>query len=196
MRRAGWAAVLLLAAAAAVFAAEPADAPVDYGRVPAFSLIDQTGQPVTRDTLAGDVWIADFIFTRCAGQCPMMSVQMAALQNRFHDTPDVRLVSFTVDPAHDTLEVLAAYAGHYGAVSPRWRFLTGDRDALWGLARDGFKLGVSDDGTTEEPIVHSIRLVLVDRQGRIRGYYDATEAMAVERLVRDARLALSEARAE
>lgn len=166
----------------------------DYGPLPEFSLTDQAGQPVTRATLQGVVWIADFIFTRCAGQCPMMAVQMATLQKRFSGATDVQLVSFTVDPVHDTPEALAAYGRHYGAISPKWRFLTGDRDAIWRIAHDGFKLGVSEDGTAEEPIVHSVRLVLVDRQAHVRGYYDATDPMAVERLFQDAHHMLSEGR--
>lgn len=168
--------------------------PQDYGPLPEFALTDETEQSVTRQALSGQVWIADFIFTRCAGQCPMMSSQMAKLQERFHDVSDLRLVSFTVDPAHDTPEVLAAYARHYGAVSPRWRFLTGDRETLWALARDGFKLGVNEDGTAEEPITHSVRLVLVDRTGHIRGYYDATDAQALERLFHEAHRVLEEGR--
>ena len=161
--------------------------PPSYGTVPDFALTDQVGRPVTRSTLAGSVWVADFIFTRCAGQCPLMSSRMAELQQAFADLPAVQLVSFTVDPEHDTSETLAAYARHYGASESRWRWLTGERDAIWRLAREGFRLGVSEDGTAEEPITHSVRLVLVDQAGRVRGYYDATDADAAQRLRGDVR---------
>ena len=185
---------LAAACATTALAVDRLTPPPDYGPLPEFALTDQAGEPVTRATLQGDVWIADFVFTRCAGQCPMMAVQMTTLQKRFSDATDVRLVSFTVDPAHDTPKVLAAYAHHYGAIAPKWRFLTGDREAIWKLAREGFKLGVSEEGTAAEPIVHSIRLVLVDRQAHVRGYYDATDPMAVERLFHDAHRVRSEGR--
>ncbi len=150
--------------------------------VPDFTLTDQAGRTVTRATLAGSVWVADFIFTRCAGQCPLMSSQMAALQRAFARLPGVQFVSFTVDPEYDTPPVLAAYAAHYEAQALRWRFLTGSREAVWRLAREGFQLGVGEGGTPQEPITHSIRLVLVDQAGFIRGTYDATDAAAVQRL--------------
>ena len=159
-----------------------------YGRVPAFALVDQEGRSVSRDTLLGSVWIADFIFTRCAGQCPMMSAQMARLAATFSHDASVRLVSFTVDPEWDTPPVLARYAEAQGAAGTRWSFVTGDSAQLRRLCQEGFQLSAADGaGTPEEPIAHSVRLVLVDRQGIIRGYYDATDAAAVKRLVRDLR---------
>lgn len=159
--------------------------PPDLGAVPEFALVDQQAQPVTGADLDGTVWVADFIFTRCAGQCPMMTAQMSALQSRLAGLGGVQLVSFTVDPATDTPAVLETYARQHGAEPARWRFLTGEQEAIWSLARNGFKLGVGADGTPEEPITHSVRLVLVDQQRRIRGYYDATDRAAVDRLVRD-----------
>ena len=98
----------------------------------------------------------------------------------------MQLVSFTVDPDHDTPSVLASYASHYGAQPGRWRFVTGRREAISALAQDGFRLGVGEaEGTPAEPITHSVRLVLIDQQGRLRGYYDATDPEAVNRLTRD-----------
>ena len=165
----------------------------EYGIVPAFTLRDHRGQPLTREDMTGSVWIADFIFTRCAGQCPLMTERMTQLQRQLSGEPDLRLVSFSVDPAHDTPETLAAYARRSGA-GPRWRFATGPMDAVRALVQDGFRLGMSEEGTEAEPITHSVRLVLVDRQGRIRGYYDAMEESAVARLTEDARRLLKEPR--
>jgi protein SCO1/2 len=181
--------------------ARPSSPLPSYGRLPDFSLMDHHDQPLSRATLAGSVWIADFIFTRCAGQCPLMSAQMARLSEALQDVPEVRFISFSVDPAHDTPERLADYASSYGAGGDRWRFVTeapraGEAGAMAGgggstsiarLARQGFRLGVSADGTEEEPITHSVRLVLIDQHGSIRGYYDATEAQAVAQLQADAR---------
>ena len=174
------------AAAAPLLVTPVAPAAPDLGLVPDFSLIDHQRRPVTRGTFEGRVWIADFVFTRCAGQCPLMSAQMAALQRRFTGEPSVQLLSVTVDPVHDTPETLAAYAGRYGADGGRWRFATGEAKAIARLARDGFHLGISDGDTPEEPITHSARFVLVDQRGRLRGLYDATDAQAMARLAADA----------
>ena len=153
-----------------------------FGDVPAFSLINQSGVLVDRDALRGSVWIAEFIFTRCAGQCPLMAERLAELQRHFAREPRVRFVSITVDPAHDTPEALTAYARRYHADLARWSFLTGEAAAIQTLAQEGFRLGLSDGGSAREPIIHSVKLVLVDQAGRIRGYYGAMEARAVERL--------------
>lgn len=158
-----------------------------YGHVPDFSLVDHQTRPISRATLAGSVWIADFIFTRCAGQCPLMSARMATLQRELHDLAAVRFVSFSVDPSYDTPERLAAYAAHYGAQAPRWAFVTGEPAAMTALAQRGFHVGISEEGSADEPITHSVRLILVDQRGAIRGYYDATDAQAIAKLGDDAR---------
>ena len=156
-----------------------------YGEVPDFALVDQRGQPVTRHDLLGHVWIADFIFTRCAGQCPMMTAQMAELARQLPS--EARFVSLSVDPTHDAPNVLADYAASHGALSEQWRFVTGSPEAIYRLSTKGFHLSVEPQGgTAAEPIIHSARFVLVDQTGRIRGYYDGTDAEAVSRLLMDA----------
>lgn len=163
----------------------------DAGPLPAFALTDQAGAPLTLERLRGSVWIASFVFTRCAGQCPLITSRMAGLQRVLAGEPELHLVSFSVDPAHDTPEILAAYARRLGAWD-RWHWATGEPGAVASLARAGFRLGVSEDGTAEEPITHSVRLVLVDRAGHVRGSYDSTEDDAMQRLESDARRLLGE----
>ena len=158
----------------------------DYGYVPPFSLTDQQNHSITHQDLQGTVWIAAFFFTRCAGQCPLMSTQMAQLQKALAGT-SLDFISFTLDPAYDTPERLRAYARHYGSPSPRWRWITGEDSVLHALAHDGFHLSVAEGDSETEPIIHSTRLVLVDAQGRIRGYYDARDPEAMTRLAADAR---------
>lgn len=194
-RRVLWSGALALAGAACLaisLASAHRGALPDFGSLPAFSLADAQGRAVTLDGLAGSVWVADFIFTRCAGQCPLMSGRMAELQRAFARTPDLRLVSFTVDPAYDTPERLAAYGQRYEADADRWRFVTGEPQAVLALIRGGFRLAVAEEGTEEEPITHSIRLVLVDRRGHVRGSYEATDERAMARLRDDARQLLGE----
>jgi cytochrome oxidase Cu insertion factor (SCO1/SenC/PrrC family) len=155
-----------------------------YGTVPSFQLVNQNGQPFGSAQLLGKVWIADFIFTSCPGPCPMISTRMSELQKPFEKT-DVHLVSFTVDPARDKPEVLRGYAENLHAEPGRWDFLTGPQSAIYDLSRNGFKLAVSDGREETGTPVHSTRMVLVDRHGSIRGYYDATEPDAVTKLVAD-----------
>ena len=131
-----------------------------YGEVPDFHLTRQDGQPFARQDLAGKIWVADFIYTTCTGPCPLMTQKMRRIQG---SKPEILLVSFSVDPEHDTPPVLSAYAATWHA-KPGWSFLTGDPDTLQMLSREAFKL--ADLGLT-----HSTRLVLIDDKNRIRGYY-------------------------
>lgn len=151
-----------------------------YGGVPAFELVAQDGQPFHSQALAGKIWVADFIYTTCPGPCPRMTSQMREVADAVPKVRDVRLVSFTVDPDRDTPRVLAEYAQTHGATSAQWYFLTGPKDTLQKLNRGGFKLG-NLDGTLE----HSTRFVLVDRQARIRAYYDTSESSAIAKLISD-----------
>ncbi len=150
------------------------------GDVPQFELVSQDGQPFHSQALAGKIWVADFIYTTCPGPCPRMTSQMREVQDAVSKLPDVRLVSFTVDPAQDTPPVLAAYAKLHGASPAMWYFLTGPVPVLQTLDRDSFKLGNIDAS-----MQHSTRFALVDQQGRIRGYYDTSESSAIPKVISD-----------
>jgi protein SCO1/2 len=115
----------------------PTSLPRVIGHVTPFTLTNQAGGRVTLSDLAGKVWVADIIFTRCAGPCPRMTQQMRELQTRFAGNPDVRLVSLTTDPAYDTPEILKRYGDKFGAQSDRWWFLTGTTTEIATLARYG-----------------------------------------------------------
>ncbi|MEM9290916.1 MAG: SCO family protein [Acidobacteriota bacterium] len=159
-----------------------------YGELPSFELVNTQGDLVSLETLKGKPFIADFVFTRCQGTCPVLSRKMAQLQSRLPQPPPVRFLSFSVDPDHDTPEVLAEYAESLGA-GPDWWFLSGDRERTYDLIRRGFKLGVSQaeesPSSAAEPIVHSTRFVLVDSESRIRGYYEAFEPEKLDQLLLD-----------
>ena len=158
-----------------------------FNTMPDFALTDQQGNDFSfASQLKGKVWVADFIFTTCNGPCPRMSRQMKQVQAGLEDAADVRLVSFTVDPDNDTPSALAEYAKRYQAATGRWYFLTGPKATLHQLNREAFMLG-NVDGSTD----HSTRFVLVDRQGRVRRYYDTTEPDAVGSLIADARTLLN-----
>jgi protein SCO1 len=150
------------------------------GDIPRFELVAQDGQSFHSQVLSGKIWVADFIYTTCPGPCPRMTSQMREVQDAVMKIPDVRLVSFTVDPANDTPPVLAAYAKLHGAAPAMWYFLTGPVPILQMLDRDAFKLGNIDAS-----MQHSTRFVLVDRQGRIRGYYDTSESSVIPKVISD-----------
>lgn len=155
------------------------------GTAPKFELVNQDAQPFGSEQLAGKIWIADFIFTTCPGPCPIISTRMSELQKPLEKT-DIHLVSFTVDPEKDTPEVLREYAGKVHAQPKRWDFLTGPREAIHSVSRDGFKLGLSDGAEEDGGPTHTTRFVLVDRHGTIRGYYDALAPDSVTKLLADA----------
>lgn len=157
------------------------------GTIPAFHLTERAGTPFTQDDVRGRVWIADFIFTRCPDVCPALTTRMHGLEARFRrEQAEIVLVSFSVDPTYDTPEVLRRYASAHGA-GPTWRFVTGPRDAIASLLRDGFRVAFADDGPESGPITHSDRFVLVDRELRIRGYYHGSDPDELDRLAEDAR---------
>ena len=156
--------------------------------VPNFSLIDKDGKSVALDDLKGQVWVANFFFTSCSAQCPMMNTRMAQIQRALPEGAAAKLVSITVDPEKDSPEVLAEYAKTFHAKDGRWLFLTGDKQAIIRLAREGFMLPAGDN-----PNDHSLRLALVDRDGRIRGYFNSTDDDSVAQLQQEL-LALLEAK--
>jgi cytochrome oxidase Cu insertion factor (SCO1/SenC/PrrC family) len=157
------------------------------GALPPFSLTERSGRAVTADDLRGQVWVAAFVFTRCPDVCPALTARMAGLRTPLATVPgNVRLVSLSVDPLHDTPPVLRDYADRHGA-GPDWWFLTGPRDTVVALLRDGFRVAFADDGPPSAPITHSDRFVLVDRGLQVRGYYHGNDSTELDRLVADAR---------
>jgi len=161
-----------------------------FSIVPPFALTERSGRTVTNHDLAGMIWIADFIYTTCPGPCPLVTANMAKLQDAVAHDPQVRLVSFTVDPQTDTPPVLAKYADQYGADPNRWWFLTGPQKPLYDLIQNGF-LQVVQDNSGQPPqegqfkVTHSTYLALVDGDGNVRGFYDGVGADGRSELLRD-----------
>ncbi len=152
----------------------------DYGTVPEFRLTAQNGESFDSASLRGQIWVADFMFTTCAGPCPRMASQMHRIQDATWKMKDVKLVSFTVDPARDTPQQLAMYAKAHHASPEHWYFLTGGQPELNHLGLDVFKLN-SVDATLQ----HSTRFVLVDRDSHIRGYYETSDTTSIPKLIED-----------
>jgi protein SCO1 len=184
-------ALLLILALAGCGRGASAERELDVlGPVPDVALADQTGAALRTADLAGRVLVANFIFTRCPTVCPVTSLKMKRLGERLAGEPGVGLVSVSVDPEHDTPAVLREFAARYGADPARWRFLTGEPGAVRRAVEEGFKLEVARRGETPDgtpDIVHDLHFVLIDRQLRIRGYYDSEVPERLDDLVRDAR---------
>jgi protein SCO1/2/putative membrane protein len=168
------------------------NAPPQLGNVGDFSLTERSGQTVTRRDLGGKVWIAAFVFTRCSTSCPVVSRNVALLQEQFAAYPDIRLVTFSVDPEYDTPGVLQGYAARYGADPERWLFLTGPPAEVRRLVREDFKLYAEpappDKREPGNEVLHQSKLVLVDPQGRIRAYAEGARPDELPELARQARL--------
>jgi protein SCO1/2 len=155
-----------------------------------FSLTDQAGRNVTPASLRGKVWAAAFMFTRCPTVCPRITRRMRELQvSATKKSVALELVSFSVDPEHDTPAVLTEYAKQYGADLSSWRFLTGDLEAVRRTSEQGFKLaldGKATPGAEHFGLFHGSHLVLVDADGQIRGYYRTSEDEQMAQLLSDA----------
>ncbi len=159
------------------------------GSVAAFELRAHTGEWVSPEFLRDSVWVVDFFFSSCRGVCPSMKANLQVVQAAFAERPGLKIVSITVDPETDTLEHLRGFAEQLGARPGQWFFLTGEQSAIYRLSREGFSLGASE---VPEGFVHSDRFILIDRRGRVRGYYRGTETESVSDLIQDARTLLDE----
>jgi protein SCO1/2 len=189
-----WLAVILVLAAwpvAWTLGTRVPPPPPVLGSLPAFQLTDQDGRPFGSEDLAGRVWVASFIFTRCPTVCPAITRQVARIQARTRNLePELHLVSFSVDPGHDTPARLAEYARAHRASPRMWTFLTGPADAVQETVEKGLRvsMGREPDDPSAGGISHGTHLVLVDRAARIRGYYDPEAPDTIDRIVRDAAL--------
>jgi protein SCO1/2 len=162
----------------------------ELGVVPQFALMDQAAKPFTSGIMRGNVSAAAFIFTRCPSACPRVTKAMRGVQldAKSRGVP-LRLVSFSVDPDNDTPDVLRRYAADYGADTSTWSFVTGDARAIRKTAEQGFKVaaeGTADPSKADFGIMHGTQMVLVDRAGKIRGYYATNDDEALRRIVDDA----------
>jgi protein SCO1/2 len=179
--------ILAIFAAFILFPARGKPPPI-YGTLPDFTLTDQNNQKTTLATLRGHICVADVIFTRCAGQCLVMSACMKEIQAALPAPLPFKLVSFTTDPAYDTPAVLKKYGARYDAENDRWLFLTGDKTALHHLTVDGLKLSAVEKSSADQEdandlFIHSTKLVLIDKEGRIRGYFDGETQESVAQAI-------------
>jgi len=160
--------------------------------IPSMQFTTQDGEMMDLDSLYGNVYILDFFFTTCPGICPVLTKQMARVQNAFIKDKNFKLVSVSVDPVKDSVLALRAYAKDHGAVSSKWYFLTAPKSEIFKLASEGFFLIAKDNPGGKEAVIHSEKLTLVDAEGHIRGYYNGTDSLSVNKMMGDIVLVLRE----
>ena len=145
-----------------------------YHTIPPFKFINQDGKSVSNEDLLGHIYVADFFFATCPTICPKMTTNMAYIQNKFKEKEDLRFISITVNPIDDTPEVLKEYANKVHADTKTWSFLTGNKDKIYDVAFKGFFVSTMKDSIAPGGFLHSKMLILIDRKGRVRGYFDGT----------------------
>jgi protein SCO1 len=161
-----------------------------YHSIPDFSFLSQTGDTITKEHVSGKVFVTDFFFTTCPTICIDMTRNLRKLQDLFLTDDDVMIVSHTVDPQTDSVGQLYQYAIDNGIDSKKWLLLTGEKKALYDIARYGYYVTAMEGDGGPHDFIHSERLILIDKEGRIRGYYDGTSDEEVEKLIADTKLLL------
>ena len=183
-------------------AAKNDDKLVKIGPAPKFELVNQDNKKITNETYKGKVYVLEFFFTTCPSICPKMNQSMLAIENKFFGNPNFGIVSITIDPSHDTPEVLKAHAKVLGVKSSNWNFLTGDKDYIFNLANKGFNLYAGENSKVNGGFEHSGLFALIDKNGNIRCrkdnfgnpilYYDGLDKKGVRDIQQDINILLKD----
>ncbi len=156
-----------------------------YHTIAPFAFVDQDSAIVTNETFKGKIYVADFFFTTCRTICPIMKTQMKRVYEATAQDPDVVILSHTIDPEYDTVQLLHEYANMLGVSSDRWHFVTGVRDSIYKIAQTSYFVTAAEDKTEQDGFIHSGAFLLIDKKQRIRGKYDGTKQPDVDRLIAD-----------
>ena len=154
-----------------------------YHTIPAFKTVNQYGDSVTNKSLDGNIYVADFFFTTCPSICPVMHRNMLSVYEAIKDVPDVKIISYTIDPKHDSVKVLKSYADKLGVAGNKWWLLQGNKEEIYSLAPSYLVSPPQEDA--KEKFIHDGYFILVDKQKRIRGQYDGTLPEQVKKLTDD-----------
>ncbi|MCP4521252.1 MAG: SCO family protein [Cytophagales bacterium] len=163
-----------------------------YHTIRPFSLTNQLGETFSSETLEGKLYVANFIFTRCETICPKMTSQLTRIQELYKNNSQMKIVSISVDPTHDTPEVLKEYAESYRVMNDKWFFLTGEKEKIYDIAFTDLKIDTLEQSNASSELIRSNKLVLIDWFGRIRGYYDGTDQKDVNRLQKEMQILLEQ----
>jgi len=163
-----------------------------YHQIVAFELTNQYGETVSIKTVEGKIYVANFFFATCQSICPEMSTNLITVQKAFANDDSLLILSHSVNPLHDTVEVLKNYAGMYSAIKNKWHLLTGNKSMIYSLAKDSYLVNALEDDGTPEGFLHSELFLLIDSKQRIRGMYDGTDKPQVLKLIEDIKLLKTE----
>ena len=156
-----------------------------------YTFTDQQNQPINQELFQGKIYVADFFFTSCPTICPIMKSQMLRIYEKFESDEQILLLSHSIDPEHDTVEVLKDYGARLGIAADSWHLVTGNKEEIYDTAYR-YGLAAMEDENAPGGFIHSGSFTLVDRRGRIRGYYKGTEEEAVDQLISDIRRLIDE----
>lgn len=165
-----------------------------FNTIPHFEFTNQLGKKVTEKDFEGKIYVSDFFFTSCPTICPVMKSQMLRIYEHFKDNPEVAILSHSIDPYHDSVDVLKTYAQGLGVEGDQWSFVTGNQEEIYKIALENYMTTALEDSTAVEEggFVHSGAFLLIDMQKRVRGQYDGTVEKEVSQLIRDMELLLKE----
>jgi protein SCO1/2 len=163
-----------------------------YHTIAPFSFVNQYGDTITESITKDKYYVANFFFATCQSICPRMNTQMGRVQDSFKNDSEIIFLSHTVNPINDTIEVLAEYALKYGAIKNKWHLFTGEKSKLYDIGKKSYLINAVEDDGSEEGFIHSEFLLLIDKQKRIRGTYDGTDSIMVNKLIEDIKLLKTE----
>jgi protein SCO1/2 len=163
-----------------------------YHTVENFSFINQDNEIITDQTVNGKIYVANFFFATCQSICPKMSTELVKVQKAFAADDSVLILSHTVNPMHDTVDVLKKYGAQFGLVKNKWHLLTGNKKDIYDMARFSYLVNALEDDGSEEGFLHSELFVLIDKKKRIRGLYDGTDSVSVSKLIEDIKILKTE----
>jgi protein SCO1/2 len=159
-----------------------------YHSIPDFNFIDQDGKTISQADLKGKFYVTEYFFTTCKSICPIMNTNLIKVYKEFKDTEEFLILSHTVDPETDSVSVLKEYATQHGVNDDRWKFVTGDKKQLYGVARKGYLLNAEEGDGGKEDFIHTQNFALIDKEHHIRGFYDGTDSLEIVRLMQDIKI--------
>ena len=159
-----------------------------FHKIDDFSLVNQNNEIITNETYDGKIYIADFFFTTCPGICPIMKENMIVLQDEFINDDHVLLLSHTVTPEIDSVQVLKKYSQDKGVIDSKWNMVTGDKKQIYNLARKSYLVAEDIEGPRQYDMIHTENFVLIDSKRRIRGFYDGTDIDVMDNLISDIKI--------
>ncbi|GGM82438.1 hypothetical protein GCM10010967_12630 [Dyadobacter beijingensis] len=163
-----------------------------YNKIPKFAFVNQYGDTITEKIVENKIYVTDFFFTTCPTICPVMKKQMVKVYEAYKGNPDVMILSHSIDPEHDTPQVLNKFAKDLGVEGQQWQFLTGDKSRIYEIGQNNYMSTAKEDTTVQGGYIHSGAFILVDKEKHVRGMYDGTTEEGTKKLLNDMERLLAE----